>query len=253
MKGQTFTDKYLKWVKENTVETLLPTGWTAIATPFLDSHNDGLTIYAKEERGEITFSDDGYIIGDLEFIGVSTSHRMKTLKRFLQGYGVTVTDDKELEIKATAHNAPVKQHLLLQAMMAVSDMFTPTQSTKGGELFLDKVVKFFDGNGVVYTPDAQFQGKSGLIHKVDFVIPHWKNLPERFVYAINNPNKGTAKNAIFTWEDISSNRTQKNQLISVLHDQRKIPDEITTMFVNYDAIPIPWSKRDENVSALTVA
>ena len=42
-------DKYLKWIKDNTVETKQDNGWTEVATPFMDRHNDGLIIYVKED------------------------------------------------------------------------------------------------------------------------------------------------------------------------------------------------------------
>ena len=170
---RTFTDSYLNWVKTNTVETHLSNGWTEIATPFMDRHNDGLVIFAKEDRGEVTLSDDGYIIRDMELYDMSAGRRMKAIQNFFRGYGVTVTDDKELQIKTTMQSYPVKQHLLLQAMMSASDMFVPSTQKKG-MIFLDEVVHFFEKNDIFYTPDAQFQGKSGYIHKVDFIIQKGK-------------------------------------------------------------------------------
>ena len=249
---RTFTDSYLNWVKTNTVETHLPNGWTEIATPFMDRHNDGLVIFAKEEQGEVTLSDDGYIIRDMELYDISVGRRMKAIQNFFRGYGVTVTDDKELQIKTTMQAYPVKQHLLLQAMMSASDMFVPS-SQKKGVIFLDEVVDFFEKNDIFYTPDAQFQGKSGYIHKVDFIIPKGKKKPERFVYAINTPRKNNVTAVLFMWEDIQKNRTVENKMIAMLNDENRIADDAIEAFSNYAATPIHWSKRNDYIPDLMIA
>lgn len=253
MNKKSFTDNYLQWIKDNTVEEQLSNGWTEIATPFLDRHNDGLVIYAKEERGEITLSDDGYIIGDMELSGISVNRRMKAICSFLQGYGVTVTDNNELQIKATNHTYPVKQHLLLQAMMAASDMFSPSQTLNSGEIFFEDVIRFFEDNSIIYTQDIQFTGKSGLIHKVDFIIPKGKNTSERFVYAINHPTRSNALMTVGLWEDITKVRRQESSLMAMLNDRKEIPSEITNTFINYSAVAIPWSQRSSHINKFHVA
>lgn len=246
-----FTTQYLKWIKDNTIETVQDNGWTEISTPFMDRHNDGLIIYAKEDNGIITLSDDGYIIGDMELSGINIRRRMKSISHFMQGYGIDITDNNELQVNATIQNYPIKQHLLLQAMMAASDMFIP--STQTGTLFLDDVTNFFDKNNIIYTPDSRFQGKSGYIHKVDFVIPKTHKSPERFLYAINTPNVSRISATIFMWEDIQTNRPFQNEMIAILNDTKKIPTEAINAFSNYNALPIQWSKRETFIDTLRIA
>lgn len=246
------TDKYVKWIRDNTVETKQDNGWTEIATPFMDRHNDGLIIYAKDENGTIVLSDDGYIIGDMEMSGINVSRRMKTIERFMRSYGVNITDNKELQVRATLQNFPVKQHLLLQAMMSASDMFVPSKQNDS-TIFLDDVVSFFKANNIFYTPDTQFQGKSGYIHKVDFVIPGGSKLPERFVYAINSPRENSIKSTIFMWSDIQQNRPVENKMIAILNDTKNIANAAFDAFANYDAIPIRWTKRDSSIDNLKIA
>ena len=132
---KTFTNNYLHWVRTNTVETLLSNGWTEIATPFMDRHNDGLVIYVKEEHEEIILSDNGYIIRDMELYGLAVNRRMEAIQNFLRGYGVTVTDNKELQLKTTMQAYPAKQHLLLQAMMSVSLFLNATDINNGRHLY----------------------------------------------------------------------------------------------------------------------
>ena len=250
----TYIDNYLKWVKDNTVEEQLPDGWTEIATPFMDRHNDGLIIYAKEDRGEILLSDDGYIIGDMEMSGVAVGRRQKAIVQFFSSYGVEITDNKELQIKATRHNYPVKQHLMLQAMMAASDMFVPSKhGTSAGTIFLDDVNKFFDKNDIFPTPNVQFTGKSGYVHKVDFVIPKARKHPERFVYAINKPDESKVISAIFRWNDIRQIRDLTTSMLAVLNDSSKVPDDAMAAFSNYTAIPVRWSSISNHVDDFKIA
>ena len=115
-----FTDGYINWIKLNTVITPLPNGWTEISTPFMDNHNDGLVIYAKKEQDEVVLSDNGYFIEDMELYG---SVNQQEIRDFFQRYGISVTDDKELQIKGTLKEYPAKQHVLLQAMMVGSHIF----------------------------------------------------------------------------------------------------------------------------------
>ena len=245
-------DKYLKWIKDNTVETKQDNGWTEVATPFMDRHNDGLIIYVKEDADNITISDDGYIIGDMEMSGLDVNKRMKTIENFMRGYGVHVSDNKELQVKATLQNYPVKQHLLLQAMMSASDMFVPSKQNDN-TIFLDDITAFFKANNIFYIPDTQFQGKSGYIHKVDFVIPGGSKFPERFVYALNSPKINTVKSSIFMWSDIQQNRPVENKMVAILNDNRKIANGALEAFINYDAIPICWSKRNSSIDSLRIA
>ena len=74
--------------------------------------------------------------------GLDVNKRMKTIENFMRGYGVHVTDNKELQVKATLQNYPVKQHLLLQAMMSASDMFVPSKQNDN-TIFLDDITAFF--------------------------------------------------------------------------------------------------------------
>ena len=249
----TYIDNYIKWIKDNTVEEQLSDGWTEIATPFMDRHNDGLVIYAKEDRGEILLSDDGYIIGDMEVSGVSVGRRMKSIVQFLRSYGVEVNDNKELQVKANKHYYPVKQHLMLQAMMAASDMFVPTKHGNGSNIFLDDVSKFFDDNDIFPTPNAQFTGKSGYVHNVDFVIPRTRKHPERFVYAINTPNASIVMSAIFRWNDIRQARDNTTTMLALLNDAKKVPDDAITAFSNYTAKPIRWSDREKSIDDFKIA
>lgn len=250
---QTWVDEYYKWLKDNTDIYQLPTGWIEIATPFLDRHNDGLVIYVNYKNGIITLSDDSYIINDLEMCGspISTKSRQKMLMSFLQKYGITL-DGKEMTLKTSPENFPQKKHMFIQAMLAVNDMFMlGRKHTKN--IFLDDLAAFFDEKDIVCMPDVQIQGISGFTHKVDFIIPGSKKKPERFIYAINSPTKDNSKLTLFNWEDIQKSRKKPSKLIVFINDAKPISKDILVAFTAYETTAVPWSKRDNFISELSIA
>jgi len=46
-----------------------------------------------------------------------------------------------------------------------------TAKQRVASLFLEDVTHFLDGGAVRYSPNIEFTGRSGFVHKYDFVIP----------------------------------------------------------------------------------
>ena len=101
-------------------------GTVEITTPFLDRHNDYLQIYAKYENGGYVLSDDGCILDDLALSGcnIDSPEKQALLKMTLQGFGVRLNEKtKALEIEASKDNFAHRKHDILQAMLAVGNIF----------------------------------------------------------------------------------------------------------------------------------
>lgn len=52
-----FNDKvngYFDWLKKSIVVEKLPDGCFSVATPFMDSHNDGLVVYVSQDGDQGT-------------------------------------------------------------------------------------------------------------------------------------------------------------------------------------------------------
>lgn len=47
-------------------------------------------------------------------------------------------------------------------------------------------------NDIRYNDDVSFIGKSGFTHNFDFTIPHYKNISQRIIKVVNNPNRNKA-------------------------------------------------------------
>lgn len=144
--------------------------------------------------------------------------------------------------------------ILLQAMLSVNDMFMLGKDTVKS-IFIEDVTNFFDEKDIINTPNVKIQGKSGFDYKIDFVIPKSKrkNLPERFILAINSPRETSIKSALFTWDDIKNNRSDKeNNLLVFLNDQKRFDKKIIDALATYNAKPILWSQRNKFIDDLAV-
>lgn len=237
---------YTQWLKDKTTLKQVGDNWVLITTPFLDRHNDSLQVYAKKQNGGYVMTDDGYIINDLISSGckLDSPKRLELLKMTLAGFGVHQNNDA-LEIQATGENFPIKKHNLLQAMLAVNDLFYLAAPTVAC-LFYEDVTGWLDLHEIRYTPKVKFTGKSGYDHMFDFVIPKSKFHPERILQTINSPGRSTAEALAFKWIDTREVRSPEARAFAILNDQNvSVPQGVIDALKNYDTIPVLWSQRDK--------
>ncbi|MGL6225973.1 MAG: DUF1829 domain-containing protein [Thermoguttaceae bacterium] len=240
------TDGYFRWLKDNTSFRNLEEGWTEIATPFLDRHNDGLQIYAKPEKNGVRLSDDGYIIDDLIMSGCSldSPKRKGILKEILAGFGVE-NNDRRLEVFGSFDQFPHLKHNLLQAMLSVNDLFY-LSSAHIASLFFEDVLNWLDTEDIRYTPNVEFRGKSGFNHSFHGVIPKSRKSPERVFQTINHPDKNEVQRLIFKWNDTKENRESDSILYPVLNDvDNRVSVAVVEAFDKYNIKSLFWSQRNE--------
>ena len=117
-------------------------------------------------------TDDSYMIHDLEASGcnLGTEKRQDLLQMTLNGFGVKLNNEA-IEVHATPENFPLRKHNLIQAMLAVNDLFYLAKPIVES-LFYEDVVAWLDANDIRYTPKAKFTGISGYDHLFDFAIPN---------------------------------------------------------------------------------
>ena len=120
---QSLFNKYLVWLQDKTVLRQIDE-WVEITTPYLDRHNDYLQIYVKRDNDGFVLTDDGYIISDLRLSGcnLESGTRKNLLKQTLNGFGINMKE-RTLFVHAAAGNFALKKHNLVQAMLAVNDLF----------------------------------------------------------------------------------------------------------------------------------
>ena len=192
---------YVEWLRQKiTVENVGDV--CEITTPFLDRHNDHLQIYVRKSNSSLILTDDGYTIRDLKLSGYesTTEKRKQILFSILNGFGARLEGD-EILVEAKPEEFPQKKHNLIQAMLAINDLFVLAPPTVAG-IFKEDVEADMRLHSIRYTPSVKFTGKSGLDHSFDFVVPASQTKPERILRAINRPSRQN----ITMWKNSSTKK-----------------------------------------------
>ncbi len=248
---QKLLNDYRAWLKDKTTLRELNGSWVEITTPYLDRHNDALQIYARAENGGYILTDDSYTVRDLESSGcnLNTDKRQDLLRMTLNGFGVKLNSEA-LEVHATAESFPLRKHNLIQAMLAVNDLFCLSKPVVES-LFFEDVVAWLDANDIRYTPKVKFTGISGYDQLFDFVIPKSRKQPERILQAITRPSRETALSFINAWSDTQKVRSPESKAFAVLNDaEQTISGGVVDALRNYQINPVLWSARAEVVAEL---
>jgi hypothetical protein len=239
--------EYLKWIKDNTVtKTVVEGKVCSISTPFLDRHNDHLDIYLLKTNDNLKLTDNGYTIADLKMSGfeINTPKRESILKTALNGFGVKMNGNDELYVDANPQNIGQKKHYLLQAILAVNDMFNLAQETVYS-LFKEDVELYLRINDIFFSKDIKLTGKSGFDHNIDFLIPASKSKPERLIKAINTAKKDTVLSSIMAFNDINQTRETPTKNFVVYNDlEKEVSKDVIGALDNYSVKHIPWSHKE---------
>lgn len=242
---QNLLDAYHAWLKDKTALRQIDQ-WVEITTPYLDRHNDYVQIYAKRANGGFILTDDGHTIDDLEQSGckLESRKRQDLLKLTLNGFGVQA-DGKALQVHASPENFALRKHNLVQAMLAVNDMFY-LAAPMVASLFYEDVVTWLDVHDVRYTPKIKIPGKTGYDHLFDFVIPKSRQQPERIIQTINRPNRDTAQAVVLSWIDTKEVRSPDSRAYALLNDtEHAVSPAVVDALRSYNVKPVLWSHRED--------
>jgi len=249
---QKLIDGYVNWLRQGlSVEQVGEA--CELTTPFLDRHNDHLQVYATRRNGNIILSDDGYILSDLRTSGLEldTPKRKMVVDSALKGLGVRVEND-QLVVEASTANLGQRLHSLVQAMLAVNDMFVMARPHVAN-FFFEDVRNFLDTNDIRYTARVKLAGKSGYDHGIDFLVPKSRKRPERILQAIAMPKKDNIFGYLWTLSDTRAARITESQAeaYAFLNDQEQnIGGDVIEALNAYGVVPAAWSQRATYVNAL---
>lgn len=242
--------RYSGWLRDRTILREIGDR-IEITTPYLDRHNDYLQIYAQRSEGGFLLTDDSYILEDLEQSGcrIESPRRKELLQTTLNGFGVRQAGNA-LEVRASEEDFALRKHNLVQAMLAVNDLFyMASPVTKS--LFLEDVAAWLDASEIRYMPRVKFSGKSRYDHHFDFAIPKSKSHPERILRAINHPSRDTAQSVAFSWIDTREVRAPDSRAYALLNDaEQEVPENVLEAMRAYEVRPVPWSNRDRVLGEL---
>jgi hypothetical protein len=245
MSTENLVEQYFSWLKSKTAWRDI-NGWTEITTPYLDRHNDYIQIYLRQNGDEWELTDDGETLTDLIQSGceLDTPRRKALLQTTLNGFGMHLANGA-ITVKTKQDSFALRKHNLIQAILAVNDLFYLARASVES-FFFEDVALWMDDSDIRYTQRVKFSGRTGYDHLFDFVVPKSKKEPERILRVVNNPAKDQANAAILSWVDTKEARPSNSVAYAVLNDkERIIPDGVVEALKNYDITPLPWSQRDE--------
>lgn len=243
-------DGYYDWLRSET-ETKYINGVGVISTPFVDRHNDFIQIYILPEKDNLVLSDLGNTISDLEMCGcnLKTPTRQKLLNETLRSHGVKITHENEISVLANSSNFPIKKHQLLQAILAVNDIFFTARNFVK-KLFLEEVNSWLVSNKIRFSPRVSFPGKSGTLSHFDFLISSFETAPERLIKTISNCKVDSARALAFSWIDIEDSRPENTKVYAILNDEDAVDDSALSVLKNYKIQPVLWTERSHFVQEL---
>ena len=239
-------DQYAQWLRDKSVLREVNERYVEITTPYLDRHNDYTQIYVGRDNGGFVLTDGGETIQDLRASGcdLETSKRRDLLTASLNGFGIRREGDA-LTVKATAQDFSLRKHNLVQAILAVNDLFYLAVPVIAS-LFLEDVTAWLELHDIRFTPNLKFTGRSGYDHTFDFVVPASRRAPERLIRAVNRPSRDLAESLAFSWVDTKEVRPTASKFYTFLNDENRIPPtSIADALRSYDIVPVLWSRRDD--------
>lgn len=245
-----FIDTYLAWIRNNSSQVKIG-DYEEITTPFVDSHNDHIQFYITRSVNGYTLTDDGYTINDLLMCGcdVKSKKRKEMISQLAESLGVSINGES-IQVDATESDIARKQHVMIQAMLKIGDLFM-TSASRIKSLFTEEVEAFFFDNDIRNTPSIMMMGQSGLSHRFDFVIPASRKMPERVLTTINTPSKQSVQAAIFALNDVAKVRSSKSKGYIVLNDgKRSINSDLLAAIDSYNLTPIQWKNRSNFIGEL---
>jgi len=250
LSGEELVAQYIRWIKDRTKFKKV-SEYLEFTTPYIDRHNDFLQLYVKPDTGGYYLTDGGYIMDDLEVSGcpIDTPHRKELLGITLRGFGIQ-ENHGELFVRSSKDEFPSRKHDLVQAMLAVNDLFYLSSPTVQS-IFLEDVSGWLDEHNIRYTPRVSIRGKTGYHHNFDFVVSKSKNAPERTIQTINHPRRDATEAAAFKWLDIAQMRPENAIAYALLNDRDKTPNSsVLDALKSYNVQPILWSEREGFVELL---
>ena len=244
-------DEYLKWLKQEIRFSPLSNGYYEPVTPFLDSSNDYLQFYVKEENGHLFFTDDSWTLSTLEMSGIKLSDkRMSQIEQIATQFGVRL-DKSELTYKTSVKNFALGKMQFTQAMLRIGDMYLTSQS-KVQTYFHEDVDDFFREKEIFASKNVSFTGKSSYPHTFDYMWSRTKTHPERVCNVISTPNKANFTSSIFSCSDTIGAR-RDSQCILIVNDEKKINEEELVAAQNYGIHVIKWSEREDQNNLSMIA
>ncbi len=249
----TYVDDYYKWLREKTfIQQDSTSDWFLINTPFIGAFNDSIEIYARKNGDQLTLSDNGETMNNLELQGLNiqgSKKRKDLLDSILLSYGLTYVNN-EIIVETNLENFSQSKHNFLQAIIEINDLYVLSKNNVAS-IFKEDVRSYLDSQDIIYTPDFISKGATGLEFNFDFQIA--QKSKEIVIKSFNIVNKQNLSTFLFSWEDIKPVReksTKKDvRAIAVINDSEKVvKNEFLDALKAKNADYILWSERESEIN-----
>ena len=250
--ARSLLENYLSWLRERTQISKVG-DYVQIATPFLNQHNDHILLYIKKTDRGFEISDDGQTISELMMTGFkfTTEKRKKLLNMTLYSHGIELRGEVLVARASSEADFAQKKHDLLQAIMAINDLYLLAQPFVLST-FLEDVQKYLNEHEIRFVASIKVTGASGLDHYFDFVIPASRNRPERMIMAMSSPSRDRISTLLFMWQDTIKARSPGAAAYAFLNDlDKSVNTYLLDALSNYKINPVLWTKREEYAEELT--
>ena len=248
MDGKEIINQYVEWIKNNSFVRNISNGeYCAITTPFMDRHNDHIDVYVgKNKDGSIHLTDDGNTIYDLSITGTipNTPKRRQIIQTTINGFGVN-TDGESIYVDVSnSSDLPKKKHALIQAILAINDMYMMSQEN-AYSFFKEDVSAYLTSRNISFVPDIKIVGKTGYDHNIDFVIAKTSSTPEKLIKTINRATKDQILSIVFSFSDIAAIRNIKSEQYVLYNDEMgAITQDAERALKEYGVKYIAWTNKE---------
>lgn len=245
---------YIEWLKQKVVFSNLPKA-IEITTPFLNSNQDYIQIYAvPRDNGDIYLTDDGSTLNELYLAGFeySSGKRKELIEAIIKSYGVSLSENDELFVNTSKQSFPNRKHSLLQAMIKVNDMLLLSRRNVK-DLFTEDVKNFLKQHDIRAMPNFSLTGATGYTQKFDFAIPASRNAGERFIQAFNGLDKTKVQSTLFAWDDIKQQREDNSSLYVFVNEskEKKVNEDAVSALERYSVKVVRWPERKKVIPELS--
>ncbi|MFC6170077.1 DUF1828 domain-containing protein [Loigolactobacillus jiayinensis] len=208
-----------------------------ITTPFVNSIGDNMRIYVQSlSNNRIQLSDDGITIEDLELSGIDLSDSRKSIiNNIKRQFSIDQLDDV-LSVSGSVNDFPNMKQRLTSAILKVSDL-AYTKKSNIDKMFFEEVYKYFETNDFGGLPHYAVEGKSGVKHNLNYVIPARNDKPFKIIDFQNRITKNDVMIGAYKYRDIndSSEYFSKNIAYSIIYNDSEMNASDTSQKIAYDS------------------
>ncbi|QRG24152.1 DUF1828 domain protein [Halorubrum virus Humcor1] len=226
-----------------------------VTLPLERSDGDAIRLWVVQNGDQYTITDEGETYGLLYLsnINLDQERRANRVNTIQERYSL---DQAKQEVKTTASADELGQRILEvgQAVQSISHLtFTRRQYTQTD--FRADVGTYITELGFRYDTNPEVEGASEK-HRVDFGVRGQES--PTYIQALHAEDASTAKTmaqrTMYKWTEIQGHYGNKVNRISVIDDESgEFGYDSEKILRNYSDSLVPWSQRDNMLSAAITA